>query len=152
MITNNSGMLEAFPGTQPKLARSWRLLLEEVSLIYERETFNLKEGRSTTCDGLRLSTNQRWCFKAVHQLKACSWASMSLATSLNLEWRIVAQARLNCCVFGYKSEHEMRDSCSSSLDLMSKLVHDHHFPPYQGQGEMMAKTQLQVFSISMNKF
>jgi len=150
-------MLEAFPGTQPKLARSWRLLswrllLEEVFLIYERETFDLKEGRSTTCDGFRLSTNQRWWFKVVHQPKACSWASVSLATSLNLEWRIVAQARLNCCVSGYNSEHGMRDCGSGSLDLMSKLVHDHHFPPYQGQGKMMAKTQLQVCSISVNKF
>jgi len=32
-MTNNSGMLNAIPGTLPKMARSWSLLLEEVSQI-----------------------------------------------------------------------------------------------------------------------
>ena len=106
---------EAFPGTQPKLARSWRLLLEEVFLIYERDTFDLKEGRSTTCDGFRLSTNQRWWFKVFHQpegmlmgihvsgyisesgMTNCGSGSLELlATTLNMEWEILSQARLIC--------------------------------------------------------
>ena len=34
---------------------------------------------------------------------------MSLARTLNLEWRIVAQAHLNDCVCGYNSKYGMRD-------------------------------------------
>ena len=72
---------------------------------------------------------------------------MSLATTLNLELEIVAQARLNCCVSGYNSKSGMRDCGSGSLDVALKLVYDHHFPLCQVQGEMMVKNQLQVCSI-----
>ena len=73
---------------------------------------------------------------------------MSLATTLNLEWQVVAQARLNCYVSGYNSESGMRDCGSGSLDVALKLVDDHHFPaPCQVIGEVMVKTQLQVCSI-----
>ena len=135
-MTTNSGMLDAFPGTLPKLARSWSLMLEEVSRILWRG---------------RVSTSHRW-FKAEHQPKKFSWESVSLARNLNMEWQVVPQARLNFCVSGYNSESIMRDCGSGSLDMTSKLLHDHHFPPCHGQGEMMAKTKLQVCSISMNKF
>ena len=55
-------------------------------------------------------------------------------------------------VSGYISESGMRDCGLGSLDVASKLLDDHHLPPYQVQGEMMAKTQLQYCSIFENKF
>ena len=69
-MTNNFGMLNAIPGTLPKLARSWCLLLEEVFSI-------------------------------------CSRASVS----------------------GYNSETGVAGCGSGSLDVILKLVDDHHFPP-----------------------
>ena len=59
---------------------------------------------------------------------------------------------LNCCFSGYNSESRMTGCGSGSLDVASKLVDDHHFPPCQVQGEMMTKTQLQDCSIFENKF
>ena len=95
-------MLNPFPGILPKLARSWSLMLEEVLQILWR--------------GL-ISTSHRW-FKVVHQPKAYSWASVSLATTLNMEWKIVAQARLNCYVSGYNFESGMIGCGLGSLELI----------------------------------
>ena len=95
-------MLDAFPRTLTKLARSWSLLLEEVSQIIWRE---------------RISASHR-LFRADHQPNACSWVSVSLATTLNLEWQVVAQARLNCCVSGYNSESGMTGCGLGSLELL----------------------------------
>ena len=83
-------MLNAIPGTLPKLARSWSLLLEEVFSI---------------CDGLRMTKNsvipgtlpnlaRSWCLLLEEVFSICSWASLSLATTLKLVWQVVAQARL----------------------------------------------------------
>ena len=55
-------------------------------------------------------------------------------------------------VSGYNSESGMTGCGLGSLDVASKLVDDHHFPPCQVQGEMMAKNQLQDFSIFENMF
>ena len=151
-MTTNTGMLNAFPGTLPKLARRWNLLLEEVLWILWRG---------------RISTLHRW-FKAFHQPKEWSWAYVSLATTLNLEWKIVARACLNCCVSIYNYESGMADCGSGSLELLClwlqlwiwnerlwlrltwcgfEACRWPPFPPFQVQGEMMAKTQLQYFSI-----
>ena len=39
----------------------------------------------------------------------------------------MAEARLNCCVSGYNSESGMVSCGSGSLDVVLKLVDDHHF-------------------------
>jgi len=46
-------------------------------------------------------------------------------------------------VSGYNSKSGMAGCGSGLLDVALKLVDDHHFPPYQIQGEMMEKTKLQ---------
>ena len=175
-MTTNTGMLNAFLGTLPKLERSWSLMLEEVIWILWRwiistshrwfkvvhqpkecswasvsltTTLNLEwqvvaQAHLNFCLWLQLwiwndrlwfrlawiiwrgrnSTSHRW-FKADNQPKACSWESVSLAITLNLEWQVVAQARLNWCLFGYNYEYGMISCGSDSLDVALKLVDDH---------------------------
>jgi len=48
-MTNNSGMLNAIPGTLPKLARSWSLLLEEVFSILFLEFFQSWQEAEVFC-------------------------------------------------------------------------------------------------------
>ena len=59
----------------------------------------------------------------------------------------MAHTRLKFCVSGYNSEYGMEGCGSDLFDVALKLVDDHHFPPYQIQGEMMGKNNLQDYSI-----
>ena len=88
------------------MERIWSLLLEELSLIIW---------------GGIISTSHR-SFKVDHKPKEFSWQSMFLATTLNLEWQVVAQARLNCCVSSYNSESGMVGCGSGSLELLCLLL------------------------------
>lgn len=107
-MTNNYGMLNAITGTLPWLARSWSLMLEELSPILWRD----------------VSTPHRW-FSVDYQLKAWWGAYLSMATTLNVVWKVMAEA---CLMWLW------------NLQMITTY-------PHQIQGEKIEKNQLRYLLI-----